>query len=100
MSLIDWSDAEEMFGLLLDYVADEEHAAQDAERRRFLTQLRARLEEMHDGFARAPSSEAVSALRAVHRAIDAGYEHDVVVGHLGDCVHELERIAGSGTGGE
>jgi hypothetical protein len=100
MSLIDWSDAEEMFGLLVDYVADEEHAAHDAERRRFLTQLRARLEEMQDGFARGPSSEAVSALRAIHRAIGAEYEHDVVVGHLGDCVDELERIAGSGNGGE
>lgn len=51
MSLIDWSDPEEMLGLLVEFVADEADASQcDVDRARFLTALSRELAGMveHD----------------------------------------------------
>ena len=92
MSLIDWSDPEQMFGLLIDYVAAEHNQAEEPIRRAFLWRLKSHLETLQDTFESSPLVEAVHALRGVRNSIPAEFEADVVVEHLSDCIEELERV--------
>ena len=92
MSFIDWSDPEEMFGLLVEYVADEQNEEEESTRRAFLSRLRKQLEELQESFAALPLVEATNALRAIRRSIADEFETDSVVEHLSDCVEELERV--------
>ena len=92
MSLIDWSDPDEMFGLLIDYVADEEAQTDDGARHVFLARLRSQLESLMEQFVDMPLSKAIGSLRAIHQSINDEFEHDPVVEHLGACVEELERV--------
>ena len=92
MSLIDWSDPEEMFGLLVEYVADEQNVAQDAKRRRFLSGLQRQLEHLQASFGELSPLEAINKLRAIHRGVEEEFENDPVVEHVDACVTELERI--------
>ena len=92
MSFIDWSDPEEMFGLLVDYVADEQGEAEDSTRRAFLSRLREQLEALQESLEALPPVEMIHALRAVGRSIGDGFETDPVVEHLSACVEELERV--------
>ena len=95
MSLIDWSDPEEMFGLLVDYVADEQQDAEESTRRAFLSRLREQLEELQDSFETLSADEAISALRNIRHSIADEFETDPVVEHLSACVEELERVRDS-----
>lgn len=88
MSFIDWSDPEVLFGLLIEYVADEWSAAREPGRRDFLAGLRESLE----GAQARPPGETLEALCAIRDSIDREFEADAVVAHLGDCIEELERI--------
>jgi hypothetical protein len=92
MSFIDWSDPEEMFGLLVEYVADEQHRAEESARRAFLSRLRRQLEELQERFEARPPVEVLDALRAIRRSMEDEFESDPVVEHLSACVEELERI--------
>ena len=92
MSFIDWSDSETMFGLLLEYVADERGEARDAARRVLLARLQEQLQAVQEIWDVSPSAEAIGALRAIHRSIPDEFQSDPVVEHLGACVGELERI--------
>jgi hypothetical protein len=92
MSFIDWSDAEGMFGLLIDYVADEQRASEDSARRKFLSRLQRRLEELRESFESMASVEALTALHAIRHSIGEEFESDAVVEHLSACIEELERL--------
>ena len=93
MSYINWSDPEEMFGLLMEFVADERGGVRgDSERRRFLSRLLVDLTELEDRFPGLTGSEQVEALRSIHTSTDDEFVDDPVVEHLQACVEELERI--------
>jgi hypothetical protein len=92
LSFIDWSDPEDMFGLLVEYVMDEQNEAEDSKRRRFLSGLKRQLEEMQELFVNLPPAEAVNALRAIHRSVAKEFENDPVAQHLEACASELQRI--------
>lgn len=93
MTFIDWSDSEGMFGLLLDFVADERAECQsDPERQRFLSDLLARLEAVEARLAEVPASIVVHALREILEAVGPEFAGDPVTVHLEDCIEELERV--------
>lgn len=93
MSLIDWSDPEEMLGLLIEYVDDEAVASGgDAARAHFLS-------ELSEALAATAKQEFESvkqmehALREVHEAQPAEFARDEVMSHFEACLEELRRIA-------
>jgi hypothetical protein len=92
MSFIDWSDPEAMFGLLVEYVADETCRAKEPMRRALLLRLREELEELLEHFQALPLVEAIDALRAIRRSIGDEFENDPVLEHLSACIEELERV--------
>jgi hypothetical protein len=98
-TLIDWSDPEEMLGLLCEYVADEKlDAHDDDERVRFLGELSAAL----DGLAvRAPhlsADEVIEQLRAIDALQRDEFAGDPVLAHVEACIEELERIQSQSAG--
>ncbi len=95
MPFIDWSDPEEMFGLLVEYVADEQSQAEEPGRQRFLSRLRQPLEELQQHFEALPLAQAINALRSIRRSIDGEFEDDPVAEHLSACIEELERVHGN-----
>jgi hypothetical protein len=97
MTFVDWSDPEDMFALLIEYVTDERSEADDAGRRRFLSGLLDSLAELQEQFPRLSATKRIAALRELHRGIDQEFEGDPVAQHLEDCAAELERLNESGT---
>lgn len=92
MSLIDWSDPEEMLGLLAEYVADAALAEDgDEERAEFLRGLSRELESLtrEDFVAVAQMAEAVQEVRAGQ---PAEFLDDEVIAHVDACIEELRRI--------
>ena len=93
MSLIDWSDPEEMLGLLVEFVADEAMASQDdPDRARFLNELSralAALAEQDAGSIHRIELE----LREIHDAQPREFARDPVMTHVEACLEELHRIA-------
>lgn len=92
MSLIDWSDPDEMLGLLVEYVADEAATAHDdPDRNHFLKQLSRELDALavHD-FATADRIEL--SLREIIDAQPRDFASDPVMAHLEACIEELLRI--------
>ena len=95
MSFIDWSDPEEMFGLLVEFVSDERNQeTQDLARRAFLSQLLVNLSAHLEQFGSLPHVERMRLLRDVQQSIDLEFTGDPVVEHLIACGNELERIGG------
>jgi hypothetical protein len=98
-TLIDWSDPEEMLGLLCEYVADEKLDAQDdAERVRFLAGLSAELANLA---VRAPdlsADEVIELLRAIDALQREDFAGDPVLTHVEACIEELERIRSQSAG--
>ena len=93
MSMIDWSDPEEMLGLLVDYVRDQESGEQrDRERARFLRSLASSVEVLGSSGASSPRS-ILDHLRSIADEQPAEFDGDVVMTHVRDCIAELERIA-------
>ncbi|HUO85502.1 MAG TPA: hypothetical protein VM534_10355 [Thermoanaerobaculia bacterium] len=92
MSLIDWSDPDEMLGLLVDYVADEANRSHaDRERRRFLRALSRDLGELADE-ASGSVREVAKALREIRASQPKEFVADPVIEHLDACIEELHRI--------
>ena len=87
MSLIDWSDPEEMLGLLAEYVDDAIAANTDRDRAAFLDELRRDLASAISG-----EDSAVDALRQIDSDQSRDFRDDDVLIHLRDCIAELERI--------
>ncbi len=94
MSFIDWSDTEEMLGLLCEFVADARgESPYDRERQCFLSELSDALEELNGLSSGIPLQEATARLREIRDATDPEFASDPVVGHVSDCIEELQRIA-------
>ena len=94
MAFVDFSDPEDMFALLIDYVTDERSAAEDPQRRRFLSGLLDSLAELQ---GRVPSAdfqprESSPCARCTAR-LESEFECDPVAQHLEDCAAELERVS-------
>jgi len=95
MSLIDWSDPEEMLGLLAEFVADERLAEQDDRRRaRFLGALSAALSAMASRGEGLSAQAMIDRLRDIYDGQPSEFSADPALVHLEDCIQELERIAG------
>lgn len=92
MAFVDFSDPDDMFALLTDYVIDERSEAEDPQRRRFLSGLLDSLADLQEQFPGLTAAQQIKCLRELHRSIDAEFESDAVAQHLADCAAELERI--------
>jgi hypothetical protein len=91
MSLIDWSDPEEMVGLLIEFVDDEAIAAHgDRERSQFLIELARALRAVGPDFDSIGQIEM--ALREIHDAQPRDFAGDPVLVHVEACIEELQRI--------
>lgn len=97
MSLIDWSDPDEMLGLLIEYVDDEALASHDdADRARFLNRLSREL----GALAMQDVRPAGRIARALHEIRDSQSEElasDPVLAHVEACIEELHRIGATRT---
>jgi hypothetical protein len=84
MTFLDWSDSEEMIGLLIEYVADERNAPNvDPKRRKFLSDLLADLQAEQLDLKR---------LQTIYESIDLEFKNDDVLVHVNDCIEELKRL--------
>jgi hypothetical protein len=92
MNFIDWSDPEEMLGLLTEYVADARNESRaDPDRWAALAAL---LEDL-TSLIRSDSAtldEEIDGLRRIRGAHSEDLEDDPVLRHVEDCIGELERI--------
>ena len=97
MSLIDWSDPDEMLGLLIEYVTHEALTeSSDAERADFLLGLSRELENLSgiDFVAVDQIADAISEIRASQ---PREFTNDAVIAHLDACIDELHRIGSQTT---
>jgi hypothetical protein len=92
VSMIDWSDPDEMLGLLIEYVADESVASsEDADRYQFLNQLSRDLAAIVDlDFESVDRIEL--ALREILTSQPREFSSDSVMAHVEACADELHRI--------
>lgn len=98
MTFIDWSDSEEMLGLLSEYVADERNdALHDPVREGFLTALSAELTELARELDALSPDTVIDRLRAIHRSQAEDFLGDPVLVHVEACIEELERIRREGS---
>ncbi|MEA2239341.1 MAG: hypothetical protein QOC81_4065 [Thermoanaerobaculia bacterium] len=92
MSLIDWSDPDEMLGLLADFVADEASTSYaDRERARFLGTLSRALGDLAEQES-GGGRQVAEALRQIRTSQPDGFLSDPVIEHLDACIEELCRI--------
>lgn len=97
MTFIDWSDSEEMLGLLSEYVADERNdSLHDPAREGFLTELATELAELAREFDALSPDTMIERLRAIHRSQAQDFLGDPVLVHVEACIDELERIRREG----
>jgi hypothetical protein len=95
MTFIDWSNSDEMLGLLSEYVADERDSAWgDPARESFLVDLSTGLTELTDRLDAMSPDELIEGLRAIHRSQPEEFGGDPVLVHVEACIEELERIGG------
>lgn len=93
VTFIDWSDAEGMFGLLVDFVADVRAECRgDPQRLRFVEDLLTTLRAVEAELARIPTEAALQRLKDLQESADAEFSGDPVMVHLNDLIDELERI--------
>ncbi|HET9333118.1 MAG TPA: hypothetical protein VFQ21_05995 [Gemmatimonadota bacterium] len=96
MTFIDWSDPEEMLGLLIEYVADERaETRHDRERTSFLSEVLAELTDLTDNARAMPPDEVIMRLRVLHGSQSIAFSADPVLAHVDHCIEELERIRNS-----
>jgi hypothetical protein len=99
MTFINWSDSEEMLGLLCEYVADEKNDSQnDRVRVRFLAELSADLADLADRAPAMSADEAIERLRMMHASHAGDFAGDPVLTHVEACIAELERIKSQSVG--
>lgn len=96
MTFINWSDPDEMLGLLFEYVADARNGVHgDPPRQRFLRFLYGELADLTDSASELSAGDIASRLRMIRDSVDPRFEGDHVMEHVDDCIRELERILGS-----
>lgn len=92
MSLINWSDSEEMLGLLSDYVSDARGEAKaGSAREAFLAELAIELHELTERVIAMSSEETIARLREICDS-QRDFADDPVLTHVAACIEELERI--------
>jgi hypothetical protein len=92
MTFIDWSDAEEMLDLLMEFVRDANNeCGDDIARRRFLSQLLVDLKDVTAELPNVPRDRFIQSLQAVYDSIDEEFKQDPVTGHIADCIVELRE---------
>ena len=90
--MIDWSDPEEMLGLLAEFIRDEVREEQsDQERKMFLRSLRSQVDALAAD-ADAPIPALLARLRDICDAQPIEFASDPVLVHVRDCIQELSRI--------
>ena len=93
MTFIDWSDREEMIGLLLEYVSDERNeSAGDEERAGFLDNVAQELAVAGDTVSSVSTDQTIQMLRLIADSQPRAFAGDEVMTHLQACIEELERI--------
>ena len=93
MTYIDWSDSEGVFGLLLDWIADERgECGGDPGRQRFLSELLAHLRAMAARLPDTSPAAVIQNLKDTCESVDPDFGDDPAMVHLRDCIEELERI--------
>ena len=93
MTFINWSDAEEMLGLLVEYVSDERsNSTGDRARSKFLGDLSRQLEVAADDVTSRSADATIDTLRAILESQPGEFERDEVLVHVQACIEELERI--------
>lgn len=93
MTLIDWSDSEGLFGLLVDLVADEKMDCDgDLDRERFLSSLLEQLRALQSRLPGVGITAVIQGLKDLHESVDPEFIGDPATVHLQDCIRELERI--------
>ncbi len=93
MTFIDWSDAEEMVGLLEEYVADEESDERsDRDRAKFLRELSSALRVIASQTPDVPVEQTIASLRTIRESQLREFAGDAALVHLDDCIEELERL--------
>ena len=93
MRLINWSDPEEMLGLLAEYVTDAFAESEDRERRRFLSALTSALTDLASDAEELSTQATIERLRKIYDSQSREFGSDAALIHLHDCIEELERIA-------
>ena len=97
MAFIDWSDPQEMLGLLSEYVADERNGSSDDPAREvFLADLAAALVGLTDRLDGTSPGDVVDGLSAIHRSQAEEFGADPVLVHVAACIEELKRIRREG----
>ena len=97
MSLIDWSDPDEMLGLLIEYIVDEARAEDDdADRADFLRSLSRDLEDLADREF-VGVDQFADAICEIRGSQPAEFLNDEVIVHVDACVEELRRISSQTT---
>ncbi|HJR52076.1 MAG TPA: hypothetical protein VJ982_00035 [Gemmatimonadota bacterium] len=93
MTFIDWSNPEEMLGLLSEYVADARNdSAADPARERSLDALLRDLMQLTRGSDGITVEETIDGLHRIHESHVENLAGDPVLVHVGACIEELERI--------
>lgn len=93
MPILDWSDPEEMLGLLADWVADELHEeTTDRDRAQFLRNLAFPLATLAARSGDLSVRAADEQLRGILDAQPSEFATDPALQHVRDCIDALERI--------
>ena len=97
MTFIDWSDPEEMLGLLTEYVADARSESRaDPARGELLAALLNDLTGLIRVSDAVSLHETIDGLRRIHESHADELAGDPVFLHVEDCIAELDRIRGEG----
>ena len=95
MTFIDWSDSEEMLGLLSEYVADaRQDSLGEPARTAFLDALFTDLTQLIRVSEGVSLDDTIDQLRRIHESHSEDFAEDPVLLHVEACIDELERIRG------
>ncbi len=93
MTFIDWSDPEEMLGLLCEYVSDARNDAEaDPARAESLGSLLHDLTELTRQSDAMDLEGTLDGLRRIHGSHAEDLSRDPVLLHVEACLEELDRI--------
>lgn len=93
MTFIDWSDMEEMLGLLAEFVRDaKSECERDPGRRKFLSKLLLDIGAFTGQLETLTRKQATNRLRGIYNAFDPEFSGDPVTVHVKDCIEEFERL--------
>jgi hypothetical protein len=93
VSFINWSDSDEMLGLLSEFVADEQgDSTGDPARARFLAGVLEELGELTARIDETNDDDSIGKLRMILESADDEFRVDPVLEHVQACIEELERI--------